>query len=291
MVSPASAQGGQPTSPGVARCDDSLKAALGSVAGTNVVLVKQFRQGERLVLQGSSTAGASSAAVEGGANTPPPVAKTDLCMVKLLIGPGNPGSADAPSTSRGIGIEVLLPTPDRWNERIRAYGNSGWSGTPQSSATAVASDDIHAAAAGKGFVVGTSDNGHVGSPLNGSFAMKSDGTINTSGWQDFSERSLHEVAVKTKLLTRIFYGRAQRYAYWDGFSTGGRQGLKLAQAFPDDFDGILVGAPAINWSKYHTAGLYGQIAMQQDLGRLIDANKLTAVSNAAIAACGGAGLG
>ena len=66
-------------------------------------------------------------------------------------------------------------------------------------------------------------------------------------------------------MTKLYYGRAHQYAYWDGFSTGGRQGLKLAQVFPNDFDGILVGAPAINWSKYHTAGLYAQIAMKQQV--------------------------
>ena len=155
----------------------------------------------------------------------------------------------------------------------------------------VASDDLHAAAAAKGFVVATSDHGHVGSVIDPSFAMKPDGSINTVGWKDFSERSLQELADKTKKLTKAFYGRPHRYAYWDGFSTGGRQGLKLAQAFPDTFDGILVGAPAINWTKYHTANLYGQIAMKRDLGYLIGADKLAAVTQAAIKTCGGAELG
>ena len=51
--------------------------------------------------------------------------------------------------------------------------------------------------------------------------MNPDGSINTVGWRDFSERSLHELAEKTKALTRLYYGRAHQYAYWDGFSTGG----------------------------------------------------------------------
>lgn len=271
------------------QCNDGLKTAMASVADMRVLLVKSFRQGEPLKLEGGT--GTGVAAVEGGATAPTPTAKTDLCLVKLLVGPGNPGPAGAPSTSAGIGIEILLPAANRWNERIRAYGNSGWAGSSQSSLTAVASDDLHAAAAGKGFVVATSDHGHVGSPIDGSFAMNPDGSINTTGWQDFSERSLHEVAVKTKLLTRLFYGRDARYAYWDGFSTGGRQALKLAQTFPKDFDGILAGAPAINWTRYHTAGLYGQVAMKQDLGQLIAPEKLAAVTAASIKACGGAGLG
>jgi hypothetical protein len=285
----------QPVSSAALACDDQLKTAMSSSADTKVLLVKQFHQGEPLLLTASPNTGTPSGGVEGAPNATAPTAGIDLCMVKLVVGPGNPGAAGAPSTSAGIGIEVLLPSHDKWNQRIRAYGNSGWAGTPQTSLSLVASNDLHAAAATKGFVIATSDNGHVGAPplpeIDPSFAMNPDGSINTVGWRDFSERSLHELAEKTKTLTKLYYGREHRYAYWDGFSTGGRQGLKLAQVFPNDFDGILVGAPAINWSKYHTAGLYGQIAMMQDLGYLIAPNKLAAVTRAAINACGGTELG
>ena len=64
----------------------------------------------------------------------------------------------------------------------------------------------------------TSAHGHGGSPSgrDGSFLMREDGSINTRLWQDFSERSMHQLAVKTKALVKFFYGRQQRYAYWDG---------------------------------------------------------------------------
>lgn len=289
VASLASAEAQQSETSGVASCDDSLMASIAEIPDTEALLVKSFRQGEQMLLDPDSASGAE--VVEGGSNAIIPVAGTDLCLVKLLVGPGNPGPEGAPSTSAGIGIEVLLPAPGSWNERIRAYGNSGWSGTPQTSLSVIASDDLHAAAAAQGFVVATSDNGHVGSVIDPSFAMNPDGSINSVGWQDFSERSLHELAEKAKALTRLYYGRPHEYAYWDGFSTGGRQGLKLAQAFPEDFDGILVGAPAINWTRYHTANLYAQIAMLEDLGHLISPEKLSAATEAAIAACGGAELG
>jgi len=289
--SPALAQTGSPAPVSNGKCGETLKTALMGQAGTQVVLVKSFKRGDKLVLTNDPNASSSANAVEGAAKVPPPVAGSDLCMVKLLVGPGNPGPAGAPSTSAGIGIEILLPAPAAWNERIRAYGNSGWSGTPQASTSVVASDDIHAAAVAKGFVVATSDNGHVGSPVDASFGMLPDGSINTVLWQDFAERSLHETALKTKAVVRAYYGRPQRFAYWDGFSTGGRQGLKLAQRFPDDFDGILAGAPAINWTNFFTGVLYGPVAMQQDLGRMIAPEKLAAVSQASIAACGGSKLG
>jgi feruloyl esterase len=121
--------------------------------------------------------------------------------------------------------------------------------------------------------------------------MNPDGTINQVLWNDFAERSLHELADKTKALAKAYYGKPQRYAYWDGFSTGGRQGLKLAQVYPDDFDGILSGAPAINWTRFITGELYPQIVMKRDLGANLSAAKLNAVSAAAVAACGGSSLG
>lgn len=288
---PVLAQTSHPESASTGKCGEALKAAMENHADTRVVLVKPFKRGERLVLTNDPRAASSASAVEGAAGAPSSVAGVNLCLVKLIVGPGNPGASNAPSTSTGIGIEILLPAPEAWNQRIRAFGNSGWSGTPQASSTIVASDDIHSAAAAKGFVVATSDNGHVGSPVDASFAMNPDGSMNTIGWSDFSERSLHELAEKTKAVTRAYYGRPQRYAYWDGFSTGGRQALKLAQRFPDDFDGILAGAPATNWSTFHTGNLYGQIAMTQDLAHLITPAQLGAVTRAALVACGGSKLG
>lgn len=81
----------------------------------------------------------------------------------------------------------------------------------------------------------------------------------------------------------------------DGFSTGGRQALKEAQANPQDFDGILAGAPAINWTRFITSELYPQIVMQRDLsGSQIGPKLLNLASNAAIRACdvvGGQHLG
>jgi Tannase and feruloyl esterase len=266
-------------------CDDNIKTAFKPDADTTVLLVKSFKAGDPVALSGTP------------ATPPPPAAPDDLCLVKLLVGPGNPGPAGAPSTSSGIGVEVWLPTASKWNERIRAYGSGGWAGSAQTDITRIGGggdgNDLHVAAAGKGYVVTTSDHGHT-SPFGGisaSFAMNPDGTINTTLWKDFAERSLHEMAAKSKALAKLYYGKAHKFAYWDGYSTGGRQGLKLAQVYPEDFDGILSGAPAINWTRFITNELYPQIVMQQMLGGPLAASKLTAVTSASIAACGGSGLG
>jgi hypothetical protein len=275
-----------PPEPAAASCDDGIKQRFHPDPQTTVLLVQAFTAGSPIAL----------------ANTPadpaPAAAPADVCLVKLLVGPGNPGDPAAPSTSPGIGIEVWLPTPTNWNGIIRSYGSGGWAGGFQADPTGIGGtgsiDPMHLAAVGKGYVVSTSDHGHGGSNDsggNGSFTISPDGTINTVGWQDFSERSMHELAVKTKALVKEFYGAQQRYAYWDGFSTGGRQGYKIAQTFPDDYDGILAGAPAINWSRFITAELYPQIVMLRDLGAAIPEPKLNAANAAASAACGGSDLG
>jgi tannase/feruloyl esterase len=87
----------------------------------------------------------------------------------------------------------------------------------------------------KGYVVGTSDHGH-GAPGNGSFAMNPDGIINTVLWKDFAERSLHELADKTKALAKAYYGKPHKHAYWDAYSTGGwwRVTIELAHGAPPD---------------------------------------------------------
>src|SRR5580698_4896027 len=95
--------GNAPTS--TLACDDSLKVAFRPDELTTVVAVKAFKKGDPLLLSGTPIART-------------PTAANDLCLVKLNVGPGNPGPAGAPSTSPGIGIEVWLPTPANWNGRV-----------------------------------------------------------------------------------------------------------------------------------------------------------------------------
>ena len=92
------------------------------------------------------------------------------------------------------------------------------------------------------------------------------------------------MALKTKSLARAFYGKEAKFSYWNGCSTGGRQGLKEVQRHPEDFDGVLAGAPVIHLDKA-MAAIWPEIVMQQDLGAPIADAKLAAATAAAIAAC------
>lgn len=274
------------------KCDDTMKTGFKPDGNTSVLAVKAFKAGDALILSGT-------------VSTTTLTATSDVCVVKLNVGPGNPGPTAAPSTSPGIGIEVWLPTAANWNNRIHVKGGGGWAGGPEGNVSVLAGastpgDGTMAPATiamNEGAVSASTDTGHVSNPpvLDASFAMNPDGSINTTLWNDFAQRGIHEMAVKTKALTKAFYGRDAKYAYWDGFSTGGRQAHKEAQVNPTDFNGIMAGAPAINWTKFITTELYPQTVMQRDLGGvLLTSAQLSLASNAAISGCdvvGGQHLG
>jgi hypothetical protein len=273
------------------RCDDSIKTAFKPDSVTTVIAVKSFQKGEPLILSGTPTERT-------------PIAVNNLCLVKLNVGPGNPGPANAPSTSPGIGIEVWLPTPANWIGRVHAIGGNGWSGGNAGSPTRIA-NSMNAAgiAATEGAVTSTCDSGHSGvnpsypdiATTNAAFAMDPDGTLSKAQWRDHSIRSVHEQAVKTKALATSYYGSAPKHSYFDGGSQGGRQGYKLAQEYPADYDGIAAIYPAINWTRWSMGDLYARIVFQRDLaGVVLTEAQQDLVSNAAIQACdvvGGQHLG
>ncbi|BDB27297.1 tannase/feruloyl esterase family alpha/beta hydrolase [Cupriavidus sp. P-10] len=275
---PPAPTSGTPASLG---CDDSLKTEFKPDADTTVLLVKAFQKGDPLLLTGAATDAT-------------PVAGSDLCMVKLSVGPGNAGPADAPSTTSGIGMEIWLPAKTRWNKRIHVLGSGGWGGGVETSTTQLAtlinaSGSPAEIAASEGSVSASSDTGHTDRLHGGSFAMSPDGSINSAGWRDFSLRTVHELAVKTKALATAYYGSAPSHAYFDGGSMGGRQAMQAAQSYPADYDGIMVAFPAMNWTRFITAEMYPQIVYQRDL---VDNGipiptiaQLDFVSNTAISSC------
>lgn len=185
------------------------------------------------------------------------------CLVKVLIDPA-------------VNVWVSLPTSN-WNGRFRAEGNGVYAGNTQ---LGVATDSVR-----QGFVGVKTDTGHTGSPLSGAFGMLSPGNPNVPAQEDFAHRSMHLMAVVGKQLTRAYYARDPVRSYWYGCSTGGRQGLMMAQRYPADFDAILAGAPAIHWDRFQAYHIWPQIAMRADAGGPISAAKRTLATNRAVAVC------
>src|SRR5213080_3798311 len=233
-------------------CDDGIKAAFRPDADTTVVAVRSVKKGEELM----------------AVDAPKPVtAAADMCLVKLLVGPGVTAEKDktARSYSEGIGIEVWLPTQANWNERIRNYGGGGWVGGGHRIADKIGSKVPAIVNANMGYASGTTD---AGQPWyqDGSFAFLSDGKVNVEALRDFSVRAMVEQATKTKALVSLYYDKAPKYAYYDGHSQGGRQGMKLVQEYPELYDGYMIAQPALSIAKFGTAGLYPQIVMKTELG-------------------------
>jgi hypothetical protein len=193
-----------------------------------------------------------------------------------------------------INIEVWLPLPAAWNHRFRALGNAGYAGSFSGAMpAALAGDPVTGQ-----FATSSTDTGHPatgtangdgaanGAQLGGGFALNpTDDTLNEGLITDFASRSLHEMALKAKAVIHAYYGQPPKYSYWTGCSTGGRQGWEEAQRFPEDYDGVLAGSPAINWDRLVAAQLWPQVAMNVRLGGPITQGKLSAVKAATVAAC------
>jgi pimeloyl-ACP methyl ester carboxylesterase len=185
-----------------------------------------------------------------------------FCRVALTVSPQ-------------IRIEVWLPK-DTWNGRYRGEGGGGYAGQVSYGGLA---EGIRL-----GYATASTDTGHPAA-AGGSFALMADGRLNEQLIGDFAERSLRELAIKAKAVIKAYYGDAPKYSYWNGCSTGGRQGLMAVQRFPEEYDGLVIGAPAINWDRFIAAELWPQIVINRTVGAPIGNDKLTMATKAAVAAC------
>jgi len=174
-----------------------------------------------------------------------------------------------PSSDSDIKIEVWLPAAD-WNGKFQAVGNGGWAGT--------ITYDRLAAALREGYATASTDTGHAGA--NASFALGHPEKI-----VDFAYRAVHEMAVKSKAIIAAFYGHAPRFSYWTGCSTGGRQALMEAQRYPEDFDGIIAGAPANNPTQLCVWRIAVEARILQSPASVVPPAKLVLLNRAVLAAC------
>jgi len=171
-----------------------------------------------------------------------------------------------PATDSDIKIEVWLPL-DNWNGKYQAVGNGGWSGSISRPALT--------AAVRLGYATSGTDTGHQGGSA--SFALGHPEKLIDYAW-----RSEHEMTVKSKAIIAAFYGNGPKLSYWNGCSAGGKQAMKEAQRFPDDFDGLIAGAPALDWIARATLSLW--VAQAVDKAHIPPA-KFRIIHDAALAAC------
>lgn len=226
--------------------------------GTPVTAAPAAGRGE-----GRGRGAAAAGGRGGGRGGAPAAAPTQLpahCRVAAVL---------KPSADSHIEMEVWLPA-QTWNGKFQAVGNGGWAGTISYPALATALQE--------GYATASNDTGHKGG--NALFAIDHPEKL-----VDFAYRAVHEMTVQSKAIIQAFYSRPARLSYWNGCSTGGRQGLMSAQRYPEDFDAILAGAPANYQTHLHAWDMSVALPVLKDPAAAVPTAKLEMVARAAVNAC------
>jgi feruloyl esterase len=155
-----------------------------------------------------------------------------------------------------------------WNGKFQAVGNGGWQGQIQLGGIPMR----------QGYAVAATDTGHKGNVP--SFALGHPEKLTDFGW-----RAVHEMTVKAKAIIAAYYGNGPRRSYWNGCSSAGKQGLKEAQRFPNDYDGIIAGAPANYWTHLMVGELWVGLATLRDPASYIPKEKYAVIHQAVLKAC------
>jgi hypothetical protein len=217
----------------------------------------------------------SAQTVPAGAFTPPPNLPPwmtgDPSMYKRLPAFCRVTAEARPSADSDIKIEVWLPVAG-WNGRFRGQGNGGFAGQIDYRGLA--------AAIGHGYATAATDTGHAAQGTDASWALGHPEKV-----VDFGYRAIHEMTQTAKAAVNAFYGKAPGRSYFAACSNGGRQALMEAQRFPEDYDGILAGAPANYWTRLLTSAVFDAQATTKDDASYIPSAKLPAVARAVNAAC------
>ena len=174
-----------------------------------------------------------------------------------------------PSTDSDIKMELWMPA-ENWNGKFEGNGNGGWTGSinPATLATGLR----------RHYATSMTDTGHEGG--NASFAMDHPEKL-----IDFGYRSTHEMTLQAKAIIAAFYGREPTISYFVGCSAGGKQGLTEAQLFPTDYNGIISGAPANNWTHMMAQIIWAAQAVHKNEASYIPPNKYPQLHDSAVEAC------
>ena len=172
----------------------------------------------------------------------------------------------------GSSIRFEVRMPDTWNGKFQGVGNSGFAGfiSPFGMDLALA----------RGYATASTDTGHRGGPFDGSWALGRPDLI-----EDFGHRGVHRMTLAAKQIVEAYYGTAPARSYFVGCSLGGKQALTEAQRYPDDYDGIVAGAPANFYTHLAVANNWVSQAVHEDPASVIPATKLPTIAAAVLDAC------
>ena len=186
----------------------------------------------------------------------------DSCRVKAIARPVDDSE---------IRFDIWLPAAEKWNGKFLGNGNGGYSSSIN---TAQMNRAIEL-----GYATAGTDTGHTGGDPVFAFG-------HPEKLKDFAYRAIHLMTTTAKHLIRVHYGRHAAQAYFSSCSTGGHQALSEVQRYPDDYDGVIAGAPANNRIGQTFAFLWGWLATHDDKGApILAADHLKLVHKSVLAAC------
>jgi len=176
-----------------------------------------------------------------------------------------------PTADSRIGFEVWLPAAAAWNGKLLGIGNGGYSSVLDYPAMA---DGL-----GRGYAVAGTDQGHTGDDLR--FVVGHPAKL-----EDWADRAIHVMTEGAKLVVRDAMGRWPARSYFAGCSTGGFQAMAETQRHPDDYDGVLAGAPGYPRIALSASFLAAWIANHDANGaEILPRSKLALINRSAVAAC------
>ena len=182
-----------------------------------------------------------------------------------------------PSSDSEIRIEVWMPLAG-WNGKFQGVGNGGYAGTITYTAGSGGLERGMAEALRRGYATASTDTGHT--VERGSTFLQQPVKL-----VDYGYRAVREMTVAAKAIVAAFYGAGPKLSYWNGCSLGGRQGLMEAQRFPEDYDGIIAGAPANPQTRLSVWNVYAGQAALKDPASTIPASKFPMIHRAVLDRC------
>ncbi|MDO9712283.1 tannase/feruloyl esterase family alpha/beta hydrolase [Paracraurococcus lichenis] len=228
-------------------------AACGDLAGASI-------PGEGSITAATAVPAGSFAAPDGTTYPNLPA----FCRVEATL---------TPTPDSNIRIEVWLPEGSAWNGRFLGTGNGGYGG-------AIRYDEL-AGGTQLGFATANQDAGTAPSTSGNAKALIG----RPEKWNDFGTRAAHLMTVAGKAVTQQYYTAPPSRAYFSGCSFGGQQAFNEAEKFPDDYDGILAGAPANNRTHLQMAGVWNFQATRLDPATTIEPEKAPLITQSVLQAC------
>jgi hypothetical protein len=236
-----------------------LGAACGTLRAADCGALKNLALENTTILTAEAVTSGTLAVSE---QAPPVQGLPAFCRVTGVI---------RPTSDSAIHFEVWMPEQD-WNGRFLGTGNGGFAGSiyyPQM-----------AGYLRRGFASAGTDAGHQAEGTDASWAFGHPEKVKDFGW-----RAIHLMTGRARQIISSYYGKAAQKSYFDACSDGGREALMEAERFPEDYDGILAGAPANAWSTLLAAGVADFQALVADPHAYIPPAKLAAIQKAALSAC------